>query len=553
MVKLIIYDLDDTLYDCSGKVMHSAMQKASSIISKLLLSKGIKKNPQEILKEIYSIYELQGPQSKVFNILAEKYFPQNKNLFIKKAMGAYNSPFVPNIRCFPFAISTLKWLKKKNIVRVLVSYGNPKRQLNKIKKLGLKKHFDEIFITENSEKNCFADLLKKYSVRPSEAMVIGDKIFSEIASANKLGITSVQYVHGRYKNIFPKNRFDVPDYKVNSHNQIELLVEKINSENLSNPKIVVIGGGTGLPRVLSAMKKYTKNITGIVTVMDSGRSSGKIREEFDTIAFGDLRNCLSALSNSTQLQKLFQYRFKKGSLNGHSLGNLFLFALSDISGSHEKAIEEASNILEISGEVIPSTYNNVHVCAELVDGKILKKETDIVYRKNFEVPIKKIFLTPKARASKKALQVIQEADLIVIGPGGWYTSVISNLCVNGIASAIKNSSAKKIVITNIMSQPGQTHNYKLSDYLKPIHKLLKQKIDFVIYNNKTPSSKKLIAYAKDNSFPVQNNNGDALKFAHQMVGADLIEDKHLPEWGKPIWLRHDSEKIAKTIMSVLKK
>ena len=547
MIKLIIYDLDDTLYDCSGKITYSALKRAAGVISKQ-----VGKSQKFILTEIFALYDLHGPKTKVFNLLAKKYNIKNPKQFVELAMASYNAPFIPPIKPFPFAKNTLKTLKKKGIKTVLVSYGNKKRQEKKIHSLKLEKVFDKIFISSDESKSIFKNILFDFNVRASEALVIGDKIFSEIACANRLGITSVQYVHGKYKSIYPKNKFEVPDHRINSHSQLLPLIENINTENAFNPKIVVIGGGTGLPKVLSAMRKYTKNITGIVTVMDSGASSGKIRDEFDTIAFGDLRNCLAALSNSQELCQLFQYRFKKGSLKGHSLGNLFLFALSDILGNPEKAVESASEILEITGSVLPSTYDNINLCAILSNGKIIKKESYIEYRKDFLVPIKEVFLSPSAKASKKALNAISEADLIVIGPGGWYSSVVSNLLVSGICTAIRKSSAKTIILPNIMSQAGQTHNYKLSDYLLPIYNLLKIKVDLVIFNNKKPSKKQLIAYRKTNSFPVENDHKKTLLYANKIIKADLIEDESTANLEKPEWLRHDPNKIAKNIISILK-
>ncbi len=549
MIKLVIYDMDDTLYDCSGKVTKLAIENVAKV-----LSKEIEIPEKEIVEEIEDIYELHGPKARAFDIFLENHEIKNKEIS-DKAIQAYDYDFVPEIEPFLDAIKVLSALRKKGIKLVLLTFGKEKRQRNKIEKLGIEKYFDKVLITNYPEKDKpLIEILNEFKVKPNETLVLGDKIFSEIKIANKLGITTVQYKHGRFKDVLPEDKYEYPDYKVNKHSQLLSIVETINSASYHNPSVVVIGGGTGLPKVLKALKQYTKNITGIVTVTDSGRSSGMLRKDMGIVAVGDLRNCLLALSDSKLVSDLFQYRFSNGSLEGHSFGNLFLAALSEVSNGFENAIEQASEILNIKGKVIPSTYESANVYAELENGEILKTEVDIVTRKNIEIPIKKVWLEPEVKASEKAIKAIEEADLIVLGPGSWYTSVISNLLVSGIPEAIKRSGAKKLVITNIMSQSNQMHKAKMSDYLKVLTSYLKDgKIDYVIYNTGVPPKDLLLSYEKENSFMIENDLGQAWLYAHKLIGLDIVEkiDKKKEHWKKQDWLRHDSEKLAQAILSFI--
>src|SRR3989338_3093580 len=235
------------------------------------------------------------------------------------------------------------------------------------------------------------------------------------------------------------------------------------------PKIVAIGGGHGLSYLLLGLKEYTSNITAVVTVADSGGSSGRLREEFNIVAPGDIRNCLVALADAPKLMgELFQFRFSKESqLQGHNFGNLFLTAMVQLTGGDfEKAVKESSKILAIRGKVVPSTVSNVHLVAEYIDGTITEGEAKIP-RKN--IKIKRLSLTPEdALPTSDALEAIKEADIIVLGPGSLYTSVIPNLIIQGMSEAIAQSSAYKIYVCNVMTQQGETDGFTASDHVKII-------------------------------------------------------------------------------------
>ena len=244
-----------------------------------------------------------------------------------------------------------------------------------------------------------------------------------------------------------------------------------------NPRIVVVGGGTGTFTVLSGLKKYPCDLTAIVSMADSGGSTGRLRDEFGILPPGDVRRALIALSSEPEqltLRRLFDYRFEKGNgLSGHSFGNLFLAALTDIMGSEVLAIEEAGKLLGVSGIVLPATLVNTDLVARLEDGTVIRGETNIDLRViRPEVGILDVFLDPGAAAYPAALQAIYDADMIVLGPGDLYTSVIANFLVGGISEAIGNSKAKVVYVCNIMNKFAETNGFTVSDYVSKIEKYL---------------------------------------------------------------------------------
>ncbi|MCB9800498.1 MAG: YvcK family protein [Candidatus Omnitrophica bacterium] len=248
---------------------------------------------------------------------------------------------------------------------------------------------------------------------------------------------------------------------------VDIVHQKKQSDSLSRgPRVVAVGGGTGLSTLLSGIKLYTSNITAIVTVTDTGGSSGRLRDEMDMLPPGDIRNCLVALADAGPLiRDLFQYRFEVGEgLKGHSFGNLFITALSKVTGDFEKAIAESSRVLAIRGRVIPSTLDKVTLVGEFIDGTQEEGETRIT---ETDKPLKNIRLKPdNCRARPEALDAIESADLIIFGPGSLYTSVLPNLLIRDICDAILRSDAYKVYIQNVMTQPGETNNLSAWDHLR---------------------------------------------------------------------------------------
>jgi len=309
--------------------------------------------------------------------------------------------------------------------------------------------------------------------------------------------------------------------------------------------IVTIGGGTGSFVLLTGLKKYTKNLTAIVAMSDSGGSTGVLRDELGILPPGDIRRCLIALSQSPKiLLDLFNYRFHNGHLAGHSFGNLFLAALSEITGDFEKAITKASEILKIEGRVIPVTLTKTTLYAQLENGRVIEGEQNIdIPKHNPKLKIKNIFLKPPAKSNPRALEAIRKADLIVIGPGDIYTSIIPNLLVNGTAKAIRNSRAKKIYVNNLMTKYGESNDFKVHNFIEEIEKYLgKNVIDYVIFNNKRPPKRLLAKYEKEKKYFVEWDE-EKLKNKHYLaVPANVISGKNL--------VRHDPDKLAKIILTV---
>ena len=307
-------------------------------------------------------------------------------------------------------------------------------------------------------------------------------------------------------------------------------------------KVVAIGGGTGLSMLLKGIKKYTNNITAVVTVGDDGGSSGRLREEMGILPPGDIRNCIAALADDEDLvTKLFQYRFKKGEgLEGHSFGNLFLTALCSITGNMVKAVRESSNVLNIRGVVLPTTLDDMKLAAEFEDGTIVKGESNIpeAHKK-----IKRLFTDPEiCRALPEALEAIANADLIILGPGSLYTSVIPNLLVAGISDAIEQSSAKKIYVCNIMTQPGETDDYSVASHVNALlsHADGKRILDAVLVNNSLPS-KISDGYAKTGSIPVKLDMENLIPTGVTVVSQKLIEED------KEGLVRHSSHRVARAV------
>ena len=309
-------------------------------------------------------------------------------------------------------------------------------------------------------------------------------------------------------------------------------------------KIVVIGGGTGSYNVLRGLKNYDVRLEAIVSMMDSGGSTGVLRDEFGVLPHGDVRRCLIALSpDSSTLRKLLEYRFDKGTgLNGHSFGNLFLTALTKIKGNDADAIREAGNILNIKGKVLPVTTTNCHLVAILENGQTIVGESNIdIPKHNPKLRIKKLYLTPEADAYKEAADSILFADKIIIGPGDLYTSVLPNIIVPGIREAIAKSKAVKIYICNIMTKHGETTGFKASDFVEEVEKYLgKGMLDYVICNNKKPSKALMKRYEVENAEYVEPNISSGKEY--KVIKEDLLYNIDLA--------RHEPGKLAKTIMKI---
>jgi uncharacterized cofD-like protein len=313
--------------------------------------------------------------------------------------------------------------------------------------------------------------------------------------------------------------------------------------NKSNPRIAVIGGGTGLSTLLRGLKAYTGNLTAIVAVTDDGGSSGMLRKEMGVLPPGDIRNCLVALSEEeSAMAQLFTYRFPSvRSLSGHSFGNLFITAMGALSGGFDKGVERASKVLAIRGRVLPVTLSSVNLQATLEDGRKIKGETKI---SRATARIKRLSIVPKPPpAAPTVIDAIKKADAIVIGPGSLYTSVIANLLIWGVARAVGSSRAPKIYVCNVMTQPGETSGYSLSDHVKAIESHCGRGIlDYCLVNSGSIPKSLSLKYADKDSFPVKidKENLSGIK----VMRADMVSDKE--------FARHDPAKLAAAVMKTLK-
>ncbi|GFP74040.1 gluconeogenesis factor YvcK family protein [Clostridium fungisolvens] len=317
---------------------------------------------------------------------------------------------------------------------------------------------------------------------------------------------------------------------------------------VKGPKIVVVGGGTGLSTMLRGLKYYTSNITAIVTVADDGGGSGDLREDLGILPPGDIRNCILALADTEPLMEdLLQYRFKDGRLKNQSFGNLFLAAMDGISDNFEDAVQKMSSVLAVTGKVLPVTLENMQLKAELANGQIVEGESmipEIAYEN--KTRIKKLSIIPEdAKPLDDALDAIREADAIVLGPGSLYTSVIPNMLVKEITYAVKRSKAFKIYVSNIMTQPGETDGFKVSDHIKILNDYCgKDTVDCVIANVDNISDELKKRYWEDGSEIVELDLAELQKMGVEVVKANLVNiNKGL--------IRHDSEKLAEIIMQTV--
>lgn len=313
------------------------------------------------------------------------------------------------------------------------------------------------------------------------------------------------------------------------------------------PKVVAIGGGHGLSNLLVGLKEYTANLTAIVTVADSGGSSGRLREEFNIVAPGDIRNCLVALADTPALMgELFQFRFAENSqLKGHNFGNLFLTAMVQLTGGDfEKAVKESSKVLAIRGKVIPATVHNVHLVAEYKDGSRTIGEAKIP---RINTRIEHLYLDPEdIWPTQEALDAISSADIIILGPGSLYTSVIPNLIIRGVAETIRNANAYKIYVCNVMTQPGETDGYHVSDHLKALIKHAGEGIvDVCLANNAGVPHEALERYRQEGSHPVKVDADRVRDLGCKIVEEDLI--------GVNDYVRHDAKKLTKVLIDLMER
>ncbi len=324
---------------------------------------------------------------------------------------------------------------------------------------------------------------------------------------------------------------------------VDLLYQK---KHLSRgPRIVTVGGGTGLSVLLSGLKAYSSNISAVVTVADDGGSSGKLRQQFDVLPPGDIRNCLVALADApTLMQDLFQFRFDGNSeFSGHSFGNLFITVMTQLTGDFEKAIKETSKVLALRGQVIPSTLDKVNLMAYYKDGSSLVGEEKIPKARK---AIGKVALIPAhSAATPDALKALREAQMIVLGPGSLYTSIIPNLLVSDIAQVIAQSQAIKVYVCNVMTQPGETDGYSVSDHISAIVSHSSARIlDYCIVNAGDVPQDVMERYAKQNSYRVLCDRKKIEQMGYRVIEEDFVTIQDGV-------IRHDPAMLARIILGFI--
>lgn len=325
------------------------------------------------------------------------------------------------------------------------------------------------------------------------------------------------------------------------------------------PRVVAIGGGTGLSMLLRGLKHHTDNITAIVTVADDGGSSGKLRRELGVLPPGDFRNCIAALADDEALTtQLFQYRFRSGGLEGHSFGNLFITAMAEVTGSFEQALYESGRVLNIGGTILPSTLADVTLFAEVDEGQQTRKVAGESAIPEAKAPIERVYFQPDAPpAFPPAIQAILNADLILAGPGSLYTSIIPNLLVSELVTAIRSSTAPKIYICNVATQPGETDGYSVDNHMQAIrdHTSMANNITIEYFDNPAqpfaePYLFSHVLVNNNQSYPipvsmshlhsiVPSNSTTSVR-GYQVIAADVIDEQY--PW------RHDSIKLANALM-----
>ena len=315
-------------------------------------------------------------------------------------------------------------------------------------------------------------------------------------------------------------------------------------------KVVVIGGGTGLSTMLRGLKQYTSHITAIVTVGDDGGGSGKLREDLGMLPPGDIINCILALADTEPLMEdLLQYRFTEGSLKGQCFGNLFLAAMAGISENFEDAVQKMSSVLAVKGKVLPVTLDDMKLVAELENGEIIEGESkipsEVIVRKT---RIKKLAIKPiDAKPLEEAIKAINNADVIIMGPGSLYTSIIPNLLVKGIPEAICKSPAKKVYISNVMTQPGESDDFSVSHHLRTIMNYgIADNIDYVVANNGNIPKEIEEKYASENSKLVKLDYENINNLNVDIIEADLVKIVKR-------YVKHNANALAKIIMEKILK
>ncbi len=323
-------------------------------------------------------------------------------------------------------------------------------------------------------------------------------------------------------------------------------------------KIAVIGGGTGSFTLLQNLKHYTTHISALVNMADDGGSTGMLRDELGALPPGDVRQCLVALSESEKVRDLFTYRFEEGSMKGHALGNLFLSGLEKMTGNFAEAVETAGEVLNIVGEVHPITLDPVTLVWEKADGSRVRGEFQIGDMDFEGEHYPNLMLEPQSSVNPAARQAIMDADIVVIAPGNLYTSLAPALIVPGVSDALRQTTAKKVYVCNLVTKPGQTDGFKVHDFAAEVERLGNFNLDYVLFNNQPPRAELLEKYARDGEYAVEWDKETLKKQHYHYRGGKFISDEMTAtnqSSADPIaavrsYIRHDSDAVARQLMRI---
>jgi len=323
------------------------------------------------------------------------------------------------------------------------------------------------------------------------------------------------------------------------------------------PRIVVIGGGTGSFALLKELKNYTSSLTALVNMADDGGSTGVLRDELGVLPPGDIRQCLVALSEAPEeLRELFNFRFPRGTFKGHSFGNIFLSAVEKMVDNFEDAVRLASEVLRIKGQVLPITLDNCRLVLRHGDQEVIGQYNIV----NTKLPTKarpQIYFEKLANITPKAALAIKTSDLIVIAPGNLYASLAPSLLVEGVAATLRQSKATKVFVCNLVNKPNHTVGFKVGDYAKEIERFIsKGTLDYVLYNTDLPSKELLDKYALDQEFPVGIDSKETKAASYKMIGGNFLSHSHETRnendsFIKRSLIRHDGQAVAKALLELI--
>ncbi|KAI9915273.1 hypothetical protein PsorP6_008148 [Peronosclerospora sorghi] len=592
-VRAIAMIIDDVLYDHSTLLSHLAIDRGVT----QLVEEGAFPTTEAAVDALQTFRNAYGLRKRFPRFVESLVGTKLSPLQAHRVIAAYYESNVPEARRitpFPGVRKTLVELRDgEGCELALLLIGKPEVQRERLKALGVDDLFHHIvYVNPNPSlaqvTNALKQLTRKLNVPSSAIMFVGRKAFYEIKAANTVGMLTVRMLFGKYTSVMPTDEMEQTDFQIESIQQLVPIV-KLADQQRPQPKIVALGGGTGLAVLLKELRHYPADLTAVVTVFDSGRHSGALRKYLGILPPGDIRNCLVALSDSDELlSKLMNYRFRENFMEGCSLGNLLLAALTDLQGGFDRAVSSIADILNIHGSVLPATLESTELCAELTDGSIVVSEVNVrspvmpdegdepqlgsdtatrsttvstppkTTEKIKKAPIKRVYLeNPNVEAFEPAVRAIGEADIIILSPGGFYTSIIATLLVPGIRDAIVRSAGATVYVSNVTTQIGQTDGYTFEKTLEVLYSYLgASAIDYVIANNTIPPDDVLAPYIERGEelllpTPEMAASQHPILLQGPTFQEDLVPGQVPREWEKTPMLKHSGRRVAAILYTII--